>query len=207
MKIRGMADGRRLPAIQKSGQKWLEKFVSNSASRPRAANKYMRISIIGLAGSGKSTLAERISKKFNIPHLHIDRLWFEAGGPQPPHDESSKEKIRAIVRDRVGELVKNESWVCDGWQSIHPDLPKRADQIVFLDISLARRLLNLVYRMLFVRRHAEVSFWEDIKFLLEVIRRTYRQGPPLSEFVREYAGKVLVLHNYREVERYFSGLG
>ena len=166
----------------------------------------MRISVIGHAGSGKSTLAERISKKLTIPHLHIDRLWLEAGGPQSAHDAASKERIRAIVREKVGELVKNDSWICDGWQSINPDIAKRAYQIVFLDIPLARRLLNLISRMLFHRRHHEVTFWDDIKFLPEVVHRTRKQDPALRQFARDHADKVITLHNYREVEQYFKDL-
>lgn len=163
----------------------------------------MRISICGLEGSGKSTLAERISKKFDIPHLHIDRLWFEIGGYLTQRNSDEWKKARLVMQQRVDVLIEQESWVADGWQGL---TVRRADQIVFLDIPLWRRLLNLLYRMCFERRHNEVSFWDDIKFFPEVVRRTSRNGPPIRKLVEDNKSKATILHNYQEVEQFFSNL-
>src|SRR3989344_6178545 len=107
----------------------------------------MRISIIGHAGSGKSTLAQRISKKFNIPHLHLDRLWFEAGGPKASSDPGERKRVAELIRDRVEDFIKQDDWVSDGlYGHVQPLIANRADTIIFLDISLARRLCNHLYR-------------------------------------------------------------
>jgi adenylate kinase family enzyme len=166
----------------------------------------MRISIIGHAGSGKSTLARRISNTFHIPHLHLDRLWFEAGGSKARVGESL-EKVRSSMREQVVSFIRQKKWVSDGWYArVQSLIVDRADQIVFLDISLARRLMNHLWRTFFDRRHAEVSMWDDLRFFYQIIRRTYVHGPGLRAFVRDHADKTVVLRSYGEVERYFANL-
>lgn len=61
----------------------------------------MRITVIGLPGSGKSTLANAISKKLSIPHIHLDRFWFEAGGRNGSHDTPNLAEVRAQVDQRA----------------------------------------------------------------------------------------------------------
>jgi len=169
----------------------------------------MRISIIGHVGSGKSTLAERISKKFNIPHLHLDKIWFEARGHMVKSDEIEEiERVRKYLREKVEPFVQQDSWVSDGWYGhVQPIIADRADQIVFLDISLARRLLNHLKRTFFRKgRHAEVSFLDDLTFTYQLIKRTYARDAKMREFAQKYADKILILRNYKEVEWYFRSL-
>ena len=51
------------------------------------------VSIIGPSGSGKSTLAEAISRKTNLPVVHLDQLHLEQdcrnrlAAPEQPHQE------------------------------------------------------------------------------------------------------------------------
>ena len=40
---------------------------------------YKRVLIIGNGGAGKSTLAVKISEKFKLPAVHLDRLWWLEG--------------------------------------------------------------------------------------------------------------------------------
>ncbi len=119
----------------------------------------MRITIIGNCGSGKSTLARKISKKFNILHIHLDRFWFEAGGHKLKKGASEeKERIRTYIRKKVEEFIKKDSWVSDGWYSrVQPLIAERAEQVVFLNIPLWRRLANHLHRVFFGKRHPELS--------------------------------------------------
>ena len=104
----------------------------------------MRISIIGHSSGGKSTLAKRISENLCIPHIHIDRFWFEAGGAKlKPSDVEGMKKARAYIKENVENFIKQDSWVSDGWyHKVQPMISERADHIIFLDIPLYRRLLN-----------------------------------------------------------------
>lgn len=168
----------------------------------------MKISIIGLSGSGKSTLAQKISGKFGIPHLHIDRLWFEAGGHKPSSKGiEEKEKVKAYIREKTVELIQQGAWVSDGWYGyVQTLIAERADEIVFLDIPLHRRLVNHIWRIFFEERHTELTKWDDIKFVYQIVRRTFAHGPKMREFVRENLGKTKIFHSFKEVDDYFAGL-
>jgi len=168
----------------------------------------MRISIIGHAASGKSTLASTISKKLNVPCLHIDKLWFEADGHRlRPDDIQGKEAARAHIKSNVESFIQQDAWVSDGWYPRAQLLiAKRADQILFLDISLFRRLLNHIRRVFIDQRHKEITWWDELKFIYTLIRRTYSQGPRMNEFVRGHASKIIILRNYKEVRRYLISL-
>jgi len=167
----------------------------------------MRISIIGQPGSGKSTLARKISKKLNIPHLHIDKFWFETGGN--PKNEEEKEQVRAYIKEKVKDFLQKEnSWVSDGWYwRVQPTIAESADQIIFLDVSLLRRLFNHLKRLFFRdSRHAEVSFFNDLKFFYEIIRRTFIHGPRIRKFVKTNTPKVKKFRTYKEVNWYLDSL-
>jgi len=168
----------------------------------------MRISIIGNCGSGKSTLATKISQKFNIPHLHLDRLWFGGGGHLLKRDDSiGKEKVRNHVQQQVLKFIAQEDWVSDGWYKQSQVLiAERADQLVFLDIPLYRRTINHFYRIFFSKRHPELSLWDDLKFTTQIIKRTFTHGAQMKEFVDQYEGSVIRLRTYKEVDRFFANL-
>ncbi|HVM73546.1 MAG TPA: hypothetical protein VMU13_01545, partial [Candidatus Paceibacterota bacterium] len=93
------------------------------------------------------------------------------------------------------------------WYSrVQPLIGERADQIIFLDISLVRRLYNHLHRVFFSERHEELSFWDDLKFIYQIIRRTFAHGPKMREFVKENASKVKIFHTYKEIDEYLSQL-
>lgn len=169
----------------------------------------MKVTIIGNCGSGKSTLARKISEKFNIPHIHLDRFWFEANGHTLPKDNiEGREKVRAFIREKVEEFIKLDSWVSDGWYSrVQPTIADRADYIVFLDIPLWQRILNHIRRIFFSERHPELSRWDDFKFLYEIVRRTFTHGAQMKKFIRENPKEIVHLRSHKEADVFFSKLG
>ncbi len=168
----------------------------------------MRITIIGNSGSGKSTLARKISENFDIPHIHLDRFWFEANGHTlKEEDREGKEKVRAYIYAKVEDFIQQDAWVSDGWYSrVQPLITERADQVVFLDIPLWRRLVNHVHRVFFSERHSELRRWDDVTFIFEIVRRTFTHGKQMQQFVREHPKKIVHLRSYKEVEEYFLNL-
>jgi adenylate kinase family enzyme len=168
----------------------------------------MRISIIGQSSSGKSTLAQKISEKLNIPHIHLDRFWFEAGGHKlikPGETTEESIKVRAYIKEKVEEVTQQDSWVSDGWYSREqPFIALRADQILFLDIPLYRRLWNHVHRVFVTERHPELSKWDEFKFLYEIIRRTPNRSTKMREIIEKNKGKSKILRNYKEIDEYLK---
>lgn len=169
----------------------------------------MRIDVIGLPGSGKSTLAAGIAKKLSIPHIELDRFWFESGGRQGRHDTPNLEGVRSKVRERTTKAIEEESWVSDGiYLHVQDLIVDRADVIVFLDIPLIHRLLGHARRAFFVttRRHTELSIWNEISFFQEIIKRNFSSKPKLLKFVSEHKDKVVRLRSYKEVSEYLLTL-
>lgn len=168
----------------------------------------MRITVIGLPGSGKSTVARKLSERLSIPHIHIDRFWFEAGGRKGSHDTPNIEQVRAQVRERTMEAIKAPSWVSDGFYfRLQPEIAARADVIIFLDIPLWQRLYNHTARTFYrTDRHQELGFWDDVAFFPEIIRRTFATGPKLRRFVSQHQDKVVVARSRREIDRYLMSL-
>jgi adenylate kinase family enzyme len=168
----------------------------------------MRITIIGNCGSGKSTLARKISERFDIPHIHLDRFWFEAHGHRlEKGDTAEEEKVRARIRGKVEKAIQEDSWVSDGWYSrVQPLITERADQIVFLDIQLWRRLINHWHRLASNKRHPELSRWNDFKFTFEIVRRTFTHGVQMHQFVQDHPQKVVHLRSHKEVDKYLANL-
>ena len=74
----------------------------------------MRIDVVGLPASGKSTLASTLSRNLRIPHVQLDRFWFESGGRRGRHDTPNLEEVRAKVRERALIALGSDSWVSDG---------------------------------------------------------------------------------------------
>lgn len=171
----------------------------------------MRISIIGGPASGKSWLAQKISKKFNIPHIQIDRFWFEAGGLHENESlpEAERNRIREYIKTRTFEFIEKDSWVSDGFysRSVGPEIAKRADVIIFLNIPLWRRLINHAKRVLKPStRHLELGLWHELTFFPEIVRRTYANGPKMRSFVKEYENKVITLTSRKEINEYLQKL-
>ena len=64
-----------------------------------------RISIIGGSGSGKSTLANILSKKLDIPAVHLDAINYKNNWVEI--DKTERDKI-------IEEKANEDKWIIDG---------------------------------------------------------------------------------------------
>ncbi len=53
----------------------------------------MKIMVIGYSGSGKSTLAEYLGKKYEIPILHLDHIFWLPGWKSRSREEMQRIEI------------------------------------------------------------------------------------------------------------------
>ncbi len=86
---------------------------------------YHRVLIVGCGGAGKSTLAVEMGKRFGLPVVHLDKLWWL-------HDwqNRSEHEFDILLAD---ELMKND-WIIEGnfFRTFGTRL-KHADFCIFLD--------------------------------------------------------------------------
>lgn len=66
----------------------------------------MKMAILGYAGSGKTYLSEYISKKKNIPVLHLDEVKWDK--EWKPIDDS-------VALPQVTKFMATDDWIVDGY--------------------------------------------------------------------------------------------
>src|ERR1035437_9300966 len=161
----------------------------------------MRITILGLPGSGKSTLARRIAEKQHISYIHLDSFWLEGGGGHNSQTTPNPEKTHAYMRTKVLEAIQSESWVSDGGYSlIQPEIAKRADTMIFLDVPLWRRLLNHAKRTVrSIGRRGELTFLSNMQFFLEMVQPDLTSTSKIEAFLKAFEGKVVILQSRKEI--------
>lgn len=99
-----------------------------------------RVSVVGNSGSGKTTLARRIAAQLGVPYLELDSVNHQANWQ--PID-------RELLRAAVDRHTSGEGWVVDGNYAVVRDLVwSRADTVVWLDLSRARVMWQVIRRTL-----------------------------------------------------------
>jgi len=165
---------------------------------------------VGYAGSGKTFLATKIANRYSIPHLQLDRLFLRhGGGSVAPEDTKTKEQIRALMRAEISQFLdKNEHWVSDGtYTHVQSEIAEQADHVLYLDIPLWRRQLNHLKRVVLrIDRHPEVSFWQDLYFTYDMIRRTRMGHVYFQQLQTDHSDKLIILRSRRAVQKYLDHL-
>ena len=144
----------------------------------------------------------------HIPHIQIDRFWLEGGGGQNSRSTPNPEQVHAYVEEEVFKAIQQESWVSDGFYSkIQPEIARRADTVIFLNLPLRQRLFNHAKRIMYrSKRHKEVTFWGDLTFFFEMVRRESTKSSKITDFLKPYRSKTVVLKSFDEIERYLQAL-
>jgi adenylate kinase family enzyme len=99
-----------------------------------------RIAIIGPCGAGKTTLAMQLSKKLQLPVIHLDMHFWQPGWQETAHP---------IWEEKVKVLANQEQWIIDGNFIRTMDIRlQAADTIIFLNRSRWRCLWRVFRRWL-----------------------------------------------------------
>lgn len=111
-----------------------------------------RINVVGTTGSGKSTVSRRLAALLRMPHLEMDRMFWQPGWRQTPEP-----KFLAAVTDAVSA----ERWVLDGnYGKTIPVKWARADVVLWLDYGFVATFTQLLKRTL-QRAWTGHELWPD----------------------------------------------
>ncbi len=99
-----------------------------------------RIAIIGSCGAGKSTLSKTLGKKLDLPVIHLDTYYWQAGW-----QESNCDRWQEIHQ----KLIKGDRWIIDGNYGDRIDSRlTAADTVIWLNFNRYFCLWRVVKRYL-----------------------------------------------------------
>ncbi len=164
-----------------------------------------RVAIIGSGGAGKTTLAHALGEKTGLPVVHLDRLYWNAGWVETPHDE---------WLGRQNSFLAQDCWIVDGNYGSTMDVRlAAADTVIFLDLPRLRCLWRIFKRRLKYHNRSRPDMTEDCperltgEFLRFVWTYPETRRPVILDKLRGLEGKqVIRLQSVREVEIFLARL-
>ena len=169
----------------------------------------VKIAVIGYSGSGKSTLAAALARKDQLPLLHLDCVhWLPGWVEQEP--EREQQLVKAF-------MDSHSDWVIDGnYRSLLQQRRlEEADEIVFLGFNRVAAFFRAGHRARVYAGRPRPSMTDgcEEKFDGEFIRwilwdsRTIDYRRRYEAVCRQYAGKVTVIKNQRQLNAYYRAKG
>lgn len=108
-------------------------------SNSQTLSSYSRIMVAGCCGAGKSSLSRQLTQSTNLPLIHLDQQYWQAGWVEP----STKE-----WRQKMKLLIAGKQWIMDGNYSGTWDLRlPRAELIIYLRYPLSILLYRAIKRI------------------------------------------------------------
>lgn len=163
---------------------------------------YNRIAIVGGPGTGKTTLSEKLSKKYNIPVIHIDGI-----------HHLPNWKIRdSIERDNIIlSQVAKDKWIIDGtYKSTIKERFKRADLIIWLDYSTPAQLKGVIQRFLSnpYKEKNEIPGCKE-RLTLEFLKYVFKYNKTTKHFIIDNLkdidnSKVLIFKRRKDLNKWFK---
>ena len=96
--------------------------------------------MVGTSGSGKSTLACRLSELLNLPHVELDRLYWQPNWTTVSNEEFDS-KLRSVTAD--------PAWILDGnYSRTTPIKWQRVQLVVWVDLPWLRTVSRVTRRCL-----------------------------------------------------------
>lgn len=160
----------------------------------------MRIAIMGYVGSGKTYLSQYLSKKYDIPVLHLDEIYF---------DKEWRPVEKSTVLTRTAEFMENDGWIIDGFYRdvLMEERLEKADRIVLLLLPRITCLLRALRR---TKSRVQAGYkndlnWWFIEFALFGCRTKVRQEI-YSQIAHDHHAKTVVLRSRRQVRSFLSSI-
>lgn len=166
----------------------------------------MKIAIIGYSGSGKSTLAKRLSEAYKTDVLHFDTVQF-----LPNWEIRSEEEKLKITKEF---LDSHASWIIDGTYSklYYDRRMEEADVIIMLLFNRFSCLFRAFRRYLNYKNTTRPDMAEgcnekfDFDFASWILwrGRSRKTKDRHKRLISEYADKVVVIKNQRQLDKYIK---
>jgi adenylate kinase family enzyme len=88
-----------------------------------------KVAVFGNAGGGKSTLSKRLSEITGLPLHVLDKIKYQSGGTEVPHEDYKRTHEKILATDR---------WIIDGFGCMETVWLRlnEADSLVFIDLPL-----------------------------------------------------------------------
>ncbi len=109
---------------------------------PEATGVYMKkVAIFGNAGGGKSTLARQLAEATDLPLYSLDKIKYQTGGEELPHEQYLKIHY---------DLLNRDEWIIDGFGCVTSAWQRFsvADTLIYLDLPLFTHALWVTKRLL-----------------------------------------------------------
>jgi adenylate kinase family enzyme len=79
--------------------------IIETSTRPGAQLTMQKVAVFGNAGGGKSTLSKQLSEIVGLPLYVLDKLQYQPGGIEVPHEDYLRSHQLILDQDR---------WLIDG---------------------------------------------------------------------------------------------
>ncbi len=167
----------------------------------------MKIMVIGYSSSGKSTFSKRLSRSYNAPILHIDRIFFAPNWV---------ERDKQLVEQEIREFMKQDDWVIDGlYRKLATERFDIADQIFIFDFNRFKCLYGAIVRRIKFHNQNRDSIAEGCKERLNLsfiwwilFSGRKKNSKELFKLIQEkYQDKVIVFKNRRQTNHYLKSIG
>ncbi|MGJ8527158.1 hypothetical protein [Maritalea sp.] len=161
-----------------------------------------RILILGCSGSGKTTLGKRLGDALGLPHIPMDRYFFNPNWVVKPRDEWAQ---------IITQLVSEDEWVMDGNYSSSLDFRLvRADTAIFLDFPTWFCLYRVIRRTLTlfgkVRPGSSPGCPErfDREFYSYILNYNRRRRPKILKMLHAFPGETIVLSSAKDIDKFVT---
>ncbi|MFW9259282.1 adenylate kinase [Nostoc sp. CALU 546] len=165
-----------------------------------------KVAVFGNAGGGKSTLSKRLSQITDLPLHILDKIKYQSGGTEVPHEDYKRVHQQILATDR---------WIIDGFGCMETLWLRlnEADTLIFVDLPL------YVHGWLVTKRFITGYFkppsgWPDNSPILRSSLNSYRVlwlchkylTPKYREYIEQAQSMKNVYHirSTKEISQFFE---